>query len=91
MIKENTNDEINNFMNNIAYLRKKNGLSKKEMANVLNISVYALNKIERGELPKKISVEVVFNLQKRFKISPEKQFSLLAPKLAKQYNSPKGE
>jgi len=74
MIGKNIKDEINNFINNIAYLRKKNGLSKKEMANVLNISVYVLNKIEKGELPKKLSVEIVFNLQKYFKISPEKQF-----------------
>ena len=73
MIRKNIHDEINNFINNIAYLRK-NGFSKKEMANVLNISIYALNKIERGELPEKLSVEIVFNLQKHFKISPEKQF-----------------
>ncbi len=73
MLRNNINDEINNFINNIAYLRKKKGLSKKEMANVLNISIYALNKIERGELPKKISVEIIFNLQKNFKISPEKK------------------
>jgi len=74
MIRKNINDDINNFINNIAYLRKKSGLSKKEMATVLNISIYALNKIERGELPEKLSVEIVFNLQKHFKISPEKQF-----------------
>ena len=44
------------------------------MANALNISIYALNKIERGELPEKLSIEIVFNLQKHFKISPERQF-----------------
>ncbi|MBE6904223.1 MAG: helix-turn-helix transcriptional regulator [Ruminococcaceae bacterium] len=74
MTRKNINDEINNFINNIVYLRKKNGFSKKEMANILNISIYALNKIERGELPKKLSVKIVFNLQKHFKISPERQF-----------------
>ncbi len=74
MIRKNINDEIDNFMNSIAYLRKKNWFSKKEMANVLNISIYSLNRIERGELPEKLSVEIVFNLQKHFKISPEKQF-----------------
>ena len=74
MIRKNINVEINNFINNIAYLRKKYGLSKKEMADVLNISIYALNKIEKGELSKKLSVEIIFNLQKHFKISPEKQF-----------------
>ncbi len=66
MLRKNINDEINNFIKNVAYLRKKSGLSKKEMANVLNISIYTLNKIERGELPQKISVEIVFNLQKHF-------------------------
>ena len=74
MIRKNINNEIKNFINNIAYLRKKNGLSKKEMATILNISIYALNKIERGELPPKLSIEIIFNLQKHFKILPEKQF-----------------
>ena len=44
------------------------------MANVLNISVYALNEIEKGKIPKKLSIEIIFKLQKHFKISPEKQF-----------------
>ena len=77
---KNINDEISNFTNNIAYLRKKNGLSKKEMAKALNISLYALNKIERGDIPKRISVDIIFNLQKHFKISPEKQFKKIFAK-----------
>ena len=78
MLRKNINDEISNFTNNIAYLRKKNGLSKKEMAKALNISIYALNKMERGDIPKRISVDIIFNLQKQFKISPEKQFKKIA-------------
>ena len=75
MLEKYIKDEINNFINNISYLRKKNGLSKKEMANVLNISVYALNEIEKGKFPKKLSIEIIFKLQKHFKISPKKQFN----------------
>ncbi len=79
MIRKSINDEINNFVNNIAYLRKKEGLSKKEMANALNISIDALNKIERGELPERSSIEIIFHLQKRFKISPANQFKKRKP------------
>ena len=75
MIAKKIKEEINNFINNISYLRKKSGLSKKEMANILNISVYELSEIEKGEIPKNASIEIIFNLQKHFKISPPKQFN----------------
>ena len=45
------NKEIEYFCHNIAFLRKSHGLSKKEMAKILGIGIWSLNKIERGELP----------------------------------------
>jgi len=43
--------DIENFLYNIAWLRKNNGISKKNMAKILKISVPTLNKIENGIHP----------------------------------------
>jgi transcriptional regulator with XRE-family HTH domain len=43
--------EIMAFCENVRYLRKKNGLSKKEMAKKLGIGVKSLELIETGSLP----------------------------------------
>ncbi len=58
------------FCRNILLLRKSHGLSKKEMSQILGISICSLNKIEQGELPPRLSVSVVFQLYKFFGISP---------------------
>lgn len=66
--------ECSCFLNNVLWLRKHNGLSKKEMAKKLNISIKTLNKIENGELPEKLSVEIVFDLYEHFGITPKTLF-----------------
>lgn len=59
---------INTFLNNISWLRKHCGLSKKEMAKRLQIGIWTLNKIERGELPPRLSCDIVFSVYKNFGI-----------------------
>lgn len=54
------------FLYNIIWLRKHYGLSKKEMAKKLGISVWMLNKIERGELPPNLKIDVLFCIRKEF-------------------------
>ena len=56
------------LLQNIAFLRKHYGLSKKEMAKKLEISVWMLNKIEKGELPPSLKIDVLFNIYKEFGI-----------------------
>lgn len=60
---------IDIFLNNIAWLRKHHGLSKKEMARKLKISVWTLNRIERGELPPRLSCDMLFAVWKNFGVS----------------------
>lgn len=55
---------------NVAYLRKQHGLSKKEMAALLGIGIYSLNKIERGELPQRLCVDILFHIHKHFGVRP---------------------
>lgn len=62
------------FMFNVKWLREKHGLSKKEMAKILGISVGTLNKIEKSELPPRLSVDIVFNIYQHFGIHPKNQF-----------------
>ena len=62
---------INIFTENITYLRKANNLSLKQMAEILNTSTYSIRKIEKGILPPRLKVDVLFKIQNYFVISPE--------------------
>ena len=53
---------------NIKYLRLTKGLTKKEMAKLLGIGVGSLSKLENGELPHRLMVEVLFVLEEEFDI-----------------------
>lgn len=55
-----TESEI--FCANIKELRKKKGLSQKQMAKIMGISTITLSWLEKGHIPKDIEVEVIFNL-----------------------------
>ena len=65
---------IDIFCQNIKMLREKNGLSKKEMAEIMGISTVSLTKIESGILPPRANVGTLFNICKRFNIKPHKLF-----------------
>jgi transcriptional regulator with XRE-family HTH domain len=56
------------FCYNITYLRSINNLSKKEMSKILGIGVNTLDKIEQAILPPRLSVKVLFRIQKYFNV-----------------------
>ncbi len=64
-----------NFIHNVKWLRKHYCLSKKSMAMFLKIGVGSLNKIENGEIPPRLSVEILFNIYNHFGILPQDQLS----------------
>lgn len=66
--------KINNFIKNIIYLREKHSFSKETMAKKLGISVYSLNLIEKGQIPKGVTVEILFKIEKEFGLLPSQQF-----------------
>lgn len=45
------------------------------MAKIIGVGVNSLNKIEKGEFPPSLTVEVIFNIYEYFGITPEKQLS----------------
>ena len=57
------------FCKNILLLRKKHRLSKKEMAQLLGIGISTLGKIEKGELPPRLSASIVFRVYEHFHVS----------------------
>ena len=61
------------FAHNIRWLRKKYGLSKKKMAELLGIGLWSLNRLERGEIPPRMTIDILFAVQKHFGISPSAQ------------------
>ena len=65
------NEWEKNFLHNVAWLRGRWGFSKKEMAQKLGIGLHSLNKIECGELPTMLGVEVLFRIDREFGIDPQ--------------------
>ena len=50
------------FIHNVIWLRKFYGISKKRMAQLLGIGVQSLNRIESGEIPPKIRIDIFINI-----------------------------
>ena len=51
--------QIQIFLHNLAWLRKKHNLSKADMAKKLKIGLYTLNKIEAGILPPRLGCRIL--------------------------------
>ena len=66
-----------NFCKNILWLRKKHQLSKKRMAKLMGIGIGSLTKLEQGEIPPQLKVNVLFSIQNNFGIEASTQLSKL--------------
>lgn len=73
--KDINESQLQNFLYNLKYLRKSNGISKRKMAKLLGIGIGSLNKIESGKLPPRLGVSVFFDVQRLFGITPQEQLS----------------
>ena len=58
------------FCANIRYLRKSRGLTQQQMAQLLHISVGYVRRLERGEVPPRLTVEILQYVYISFGISP---------------------
>ena len=56
------------FIHNVSSIRKKYGLTQKEMAKIMHISISSLSRLEKGMIPKKMMLEAVFCLSDYFNI-----------------------
>lgn len=66
----NSDPEIQTLLHNIAFLRRKSGLSKRRFAQLLHTTPQTLTRMEQGILPKGIDVEVFFYAWKHFGFPP---------------------
>ena len=67
--------ELENFAYNIVWLRKHYGISKKKMAQLLKVGLWTINKLEKGEFPPGLKIDILFTVQKEFRILPADQLS----------------
>ena len=65
-----TQQELENFMYNLAWLRKKHGLSRTRMAAILGIRISTLDRLERGDLPEDLPAEVLLHLMRWYCLTP---------------------
>ena len=72
-MQKNYND-IQIFCDNIRLLRAVLGLSKKEMARKIHISVASLNKLESGILPPRLCCDLIIYINWEFGILPSQMF-----------------
>ncbi len=59
---------------NIKRIRTAHGLSEKDMAEVLGISVYVLTKLEAGDISLRLKADAIIRLCRRFGIEPKDVF-----------------
>lgn len=59
-----------NFTHNVKWLREHYGYSKTRMAKILKISTASLERIENGELPAKLNMNVLFRIGDFFGVDP---------------------
>jgi len=56
------------FCRNVRTLRKKYGLTQKQMAEIMNTSVYSVRLLEQGKLPLHLPYTVLYGLADYFKL-----------------------
>lgn len=60
-----------NFCHNVAFMREKENMTKKEMAQILGISVDTLRKIEAGDPKVRTNAGMLCKFCNRFEISAD--------------------
>lgn len=73
--EQNLFNERQNFLFNLAALRKQHHLTQKQMAHILGIGIHSWRMIERGIMPPRLSTEVVYNAADAFGIPAARLFS----------------
>ncbi len=66
-----TDAEIQTLCGNIRSLRKRKGLTQKEMAALMGISIAGLRKLESGTLPPRLQLDAIFSLAAAFSLPPD--------------------
>ena len=60
---------------NVKFLREQNGLTIKEMAQILDIPLASMKKLEDGILTKRVRVDIVYRIDCYFNVGPKELLS----------------
>lgn len=63
-----------NFCENVKFLRLKHNLTQKEMAHICGIGIKSLALIEKGIIPERLNVSILFSIMDYFGIHPRDMF-----------------
>lgn len=74
------NNELQPLLKNIAWLRRKNGLSKEEMAIITELSIESIDTIENGSCPDEVEIDTVLKIHKYFGVDPMELLTKLLEK-----------
>jgi len=72
MKKESAENYQSLFIENVKWLRSKYSLTEREMSKILGVSVMTLRRIENGEFPERLSITVIFRIQKYFNVEAKR-------------------
>ena len=70
----NINRKAESLALNLYLIRKKNSLTQKEMAKRIGIGINTLRQLEKGNIPSRVSVGLIFNISNEFNIEPHELF-----------------
>ena len=62
------------FCKNMYALRKKNNLTQQQMARILGISIKSLRSVEKGSVPPRMKISVVYRIYNTFHLLPSELF-----------------
>ena len=62
---------IDNLIHNTMWLMESRGLSKKEMAKMMGISISSLSKIEKGEFPMRLGSRILCKMHESFSVTSD--------------------
>lgn len=73
MVHKSKDSEI--FGENIRFLRKAHGLTQKQMAQIMGISLYCLQKTEQGFFPNSLYMDALLRTARHFHLHPALLFT----------------
>ena len=88
MMQASTGNQFKNLCHNIVWLRRSHGLSRKKMSALLGIGLWSLTQLERGQIPPRLSIELIFEISRTFHIPP---YRLFASRLDESWDLPETE
>ena len=77
--------ELDIFCRNFSYLRIISGLTQKEMAEKLGVSVYSVKTIEHGRVPGTVRAKILLAIFISFGVSPSDMFVDDKERILEQY------